>query len=687
MRELIWLALEISAHDKRYYQDDKPAISDGEYDALRQRNEEIEKRFPHLIRKDSPSKRVGATPAKGFKKVQHTVPMLSLSNAFSDQEMREFIERVRRFLKLEENEPIELVAEPKIDGLSFSARYKKNLEGKLELQYAATRGDGNEGEDITKQFLTLKNIPNHISHGLVPDVIEVRGEVFMTKTAFSALNTELEMEGSKVFANPRNAAAGSLRQLDEKITERRNLSYFVYGWGEVSDNFLEETHGETLLKIARFGFKLQPDPLSTNTAHSKYIYKINSFDELENYYLHMYERRPQLDYDIDGIVYKVNSLELQNSLGFVARAPRWAIARKFPAEQAQTLLEKIEIQVGRTGALTPVAHLSPITVGGVVVSRATLHNQDEIERKDIRMGDTVIIQRAGDVIPQVVEVVLDKRPADSQPYDYPTHCPVCGSHAVREEDEAVLRCTGGLSCAAQAVERIKHFASRNALDIDGLGDKQIEAFWQDEFIKTPVDIFSLKQKREELLSRERMGELSVNNLLEAIETARETSLERFIYALGIRHIGQRNAQLLARRYGNAQIWFTAMQQESIEAELENIEGFGSVMAQAVTEFFAEPSQVEIVQQLLDQIQVQDAKQIQSDSPLAGKTVVFTGTLTQMGRNEAKAKAEILGMKVSSSISAKTDYLVAGEKSGSKLKKAQELGVEILDEEAWLKHIL
>ncbi len=663
LRELIWLGLEITAYDKRYYQDDNPAIADAQYDKLRRRNLAIENRYPHLTRKDSPSKRVGAAPARGFSKVQHSVPMLSLGNAFSEEDMIDFIERVQRFLNIATSP--ELIAEPKIDGLSFSARYENGI-----FMRGATRGDGQMGEDITANLKTLKALPKTIENA--PTVLEVRGEVYMSKSDFAELNKQQETIGKPPFANPRNAAAGSLRQLDVSVTASRKLSYFAYGWGELQGEH-PDTQSSMLNWFAEMGFVTNP--------------LTEVCDNVEDYYATLTDKRPSLDYDIDGIVFKVNRLDWQERLGFVARAPRWAIARKFPAEQAQTLLENIEIQVGRTGALTPVAHLTPINVGGVMVSRATLHNQDEILRKDIRIGDTVIIQRAGDVIPQVVEVLLNKRPAESQAYAYPTACPVCGSHAVREEDEAILRCTGGLSCGAQAVERLKHFASRNALDIDGLGDKQIEAFWHDKLIATPADIFTLSDKREELATRDGMGELSINNLFSAIETAREISLERFIYALGIRHIGQRNAQLLARRYSNADEWFTAMQHEGVEADLENIEGFGSVMAQAVTEFFAENSQVEIVSQLLQMMQVKDAKKIESNSPLAGKVVVFTGTLVKMGRNEAKAKAESLGMKVSSSISAKTDYLVAGEKSGSKLKKAQELGVEILDEDAWLKHIL
>ncbi|MDG1288042.1 MAG: NAD-dependent DNA ligase LigA [Rickettsiales bacterium] len=661
-RELIWLALEIAAHDKRYHGQDAPVISDGEYDKLRQRNDAIEARFPHLIRKDSPSNRVGAPSIKGFSKVPHKVPMLSLSNAFSDDDMVDFSDRVKRFLNLEEG--VALLAEPKIDGLSFSARYENG-----KFVRGATRGDGQTGEDITANLRTLESLPKEIPNA--PVLLEVRGEVYMSKSDFAALNVAQESAGRDAFANPRNAAAGSLRQLDSTITASRKLSYFAYGWGEIEGD--HPTTQEGMLNwFAEMGFMTNP--------------LMQRCENVETYYSLLTEKRAELDYDIDGIVYKVNSLELQQRLGFVARAPRWAIARKFPAEQAQTLLEKIEIQVGRTGALTPVAHLTPITVGGVVVSRATLHNQDEILRKDIREGDTIIIQRAGDVIPQVVEAIIAKRPADSTPYAYPTTCPVCDSHAVREEGEAVLRCTGGLTCEAQAKERLKHFVSRNALDIDGLGDKQIELFYGEGMVHSPFDIFTLGPHRDSLMSREGFGELSVNNLFSAIETARETSLERFIFGLGIRHIGQRNAQLLARHFITAQTWFTAMQREGIAADLINIEGFGEVMAQSVVEFFAEESQCDIVDQLIEVMNIQDAKIITSDSPLAGKTVVFTGTLLKMGRNEAKAKAESLGLKVSSSLSAKTDYLVAGEKAGSKLKKATELGVDIMDENTWLKHI-
>jgi DNA ligase (NAD+) len=691
------LALEIAAHDQRYYQEDQPAISDAEYDALRQRNSAIESRFPHLIRENSPSKRVGAAPAKGFSKVKHNVPMLSLANAFSDDDMQEFADRVRRFLSLSDEEPIELVAEPKIDGLSFSARYEKGI-----FVRGATRGDGQEGEDITANLATIESLPKRLENA--PAVLEIRGEVYMSKPDFLTLNEAQEAAGKPVFANPRNAAAGSLRQLDAKVTASRKLSYFAYGWGEIEGD-TPETQSEMLQWFAQLGFVTNPltqtilslPPVRGEVRSGEALLDSElpllpptlpltggGSDAIGDYYNHLTEQRPQLLYDIDGIVYKVNSLPLQQRLGFVARAPRWAIARKFPAEQAQTVLEKIEIQVGRTGALTPVAHLTPINVGGVMVSRATLHNQDEIERKDIRVGDTVVIQRAGDVIPQVVEVLFQYRPESSQIFAFPARCPVCDSPATREEGEVVLRCQGGLTCDAQLVERLKHFVSRNALNIDGLGEKQVEAFWQDGLIHSPLDIFSLSQHRDTLMQREGMGELSVANLMNAIEQARQTGLERFIYALGIRHIGQRNAQLMARHYGAVQQWFEAMQGADVAEELITIEGFGEVMAKAVVEFFALAPQRDLVAKLIEVMEITDAGKIESDSPLAGKTLVFTGTLAQMGRNEAKAMAERLGMKVSSSLSAKTDYLVAGEKAGSKLKKAQDLGVEVLSEAEWLE---
>lgn len=680
-RELIALAMEIAAHDKRYYQEDAPLISDGEYDALRQRNDAIEARFPQLIRDDSPSKRIGAAPGKGFAKVTHSVPMLSLANAFNEEELHDFVERVQRFLSIDEFP--ELIAEPKIDGLSFSARYEngKFIQG-------ATRGDGKVGEDITENLKTIQNFPLQLQ-GRYPALLEVRGEVFIGNKDFQLLNKAQAEAGNPLFANPRNAAAGSLRQLDPTITAQRPLSYFVYSWGEmepaIAERDSEMRQSFYLVQLHSFGFQLQPNllPHDATNEEDHIVYRIRDAEALEDFYRYVYAQRPALDYDIDGIVFKVNRLDWQQRLGSITRTPRWAIARKFPAEQAQTLLEKIEIQVGRTGALTPVAHLTPITVGGVVVSRATLHNQDEIERKDIREGDTVIIQRAGDVIPQVVEVVTARRPAGSQPYTFPSHCPVCGSHAVRDEDEAVARCTGGLTCPAQVVERLKHFVSRHALDIDGLGAKQIEAFHHDGLLSSPLDIFSLHKYRDSLMRREGMGELSVQNLLAAIENAHETSLERFIYALGIRHIGQRNAQLMAQYYSTAQDWFAGMQAEDLTDTLESIEGFGKVMAQAVQDFFDEPSQVQLVEALLHIMRLKPAEKADANSPYAGKTIVFTGTLQQMGRSEAKAAAQRMGFKVSSAISSKTDYLVAGEKAGSKLKKANDLGVTIWSEEDWM----
>lgn len=663
-----WLALEIRQHDTLYYQQDAPVISDADYDALRRELETLEEAYPELQTKESPTQRVGAAPAKGFRKVKHSVPMLSLGNAFSDEDMAEFDGRVRRFLGLGDEETVEYLAEPKIDGLSFSARYEHG-----EFVQGATRGDGEEGEDITANLRTIESLPKKLVNA--PDMLEVRGEVYLPKSEFAALNAAREEAGEQIFANPRNAAAGSLRQLDPSVTASRPLRYFVYGWGEVSEDALRLSQSAMLTWLGELGFVVNSKADIVSIAAGEGAY----YDQL-------YEARPSLDYDIDGIVYKVNRLDWQQRLGFVARAPRWAIARKFPAEQAQTVIENIEIQVGRTGALTPVARLNPVTVGGVVVSNATLHNEDEIQRKDIRIGDTVVIQRAGDVIPQVVEVVLEKRPEKSVPYEFPDHCPVCHSEAIKPEGEAVTRCTGGLTCRAQLVERLKHFVSRDAMDIDGLGAKQVEAFLADELIASPVDIFALKEKREQLLGREGYQQKSVDNLLLAIENSREVSLERFIYALGIRHVGQVNAKLLAKVYLTAEDWFVAMQHEDVLEQLNEIDGFGEVMARELAAFFHETHNRETVAELLRELKVKPFEQAIQDSAVAGKVVVFTGTLVRMTRSEAKAQAEGLGAKVGSSVSSKTDYLVAGEAAGSKAKKAAELGITTLSEDDWLEMI-
>lgn len=679
------LAKEIKAHDVAYYSKDAPVVSDAEYDRLRQELLALEARFPELISPDSPSQSVGVVPAKGFGKVRHKVPMLSLDNAFSNDELREFEGRIRRFLGLDAHEDVAFFAEPKIDGLSASLRYEKGMFVK-----GATRGDGQEGEDITGNLRGVTDLPLELSGDQtpVPDIFEIRGEVYMSKSDFLSLNTAQSESGGKIFANPRNAAAGSLRQLDYAITKSRNLRFFAYAWGEVSA-IPGKTQSEVLAVFKEWGFSV--NPLSRVCANMEEA--IDAYRKIE-------ELRATLDYDIDGVVFKVNQLEWQDRLGFVSRSPRWAIAHKFPAEQATTIIEDIEIQVGRTGALTPVARLRPVTVGGVVVSNATLHNEDEIRRKDVRKGDTVVIQRAGDVIPQVVEVVLDKRPEDSAPYDFPITCPICGSHAVKEinentgKEDAVRRCTGGLICRAQAVERLKHFVSRNALDIEGLGAKLVETFYEDGLIRSPADIFTLEKRDSaegnltRIKNREGFGDKATRNLFDAIDERREISLDRFIYALGIRHIGQGNARLLARNYltfASLRERLSAMGNAAGEAysELLHIDGIGAAVADAVTEFFHEERNQKMLDDLLSEVTVSDFEAPAQDSAVAGKTVVFTGTLELMTRQEMKAKAEGLGAKVSGSISAKTDYLVAGANAGSKLKKAKELDVTVLNEQEWL----
>ena len=673
--ELERLAREIAHHDRLYYQRDAPEISDADYDTLRTRNEAIEARFAHLKRADSPSDRLGAAPSSGFKKVRHSVPMLSLANAFGEEEVSDFLARIARFLDL--SEPPEILAEPKIDGLSCALLYD---EGKLRL--AATRGDGATGEDITANVRTIDEIPETLQGQGWPRILEVRGEVYMRRADFAAFNRRQEETDSKVFANPRNAAAGSLRQLDPTITAQRPLRFFAYAWGRISEP-LGETMAEARGRLRSWGFPVtEPAELC------------GSLDGLLAYYRQLLSQRPELPFDIDGLVYKVNRLDLQQRLGFVSRAPRWAIAHKFPAEKAETILREITIQVGRTGALTPVAILEPITVGGVVVSRATLHNEDEIERKDAREGDHVIIQRAGDVIPQVVAVVPARRPAASKPYVFPETCPECGSHAVREPDEIVRRCSGGLICPAQAVERLKHFVSRHAFDIEGLGDKQVKFLFESERIRTPGDIFRLQatdgQGAAPLSEQPGWGELSAENLFRAIDTRRRISLDRFIYALGIRHIGRENARVLARYYATIDHLREALakaQTSESEAyqELIGIDGIGPKVADSLLAFFAEPHNLEVLHDLTNTLDIEDLVLADtSDSPVAGKTVVFTGKLEALTRDEAKARAETLGAKVAGSVSRNTDFLVAGPGAGSKAKKAEELGVRILSEEEWLE---
>lgn len=681
-KELERLAEEIARHDALYHGEDAPEISDADYDRLRQRNDEIEKRFPGLIREDSPSQRVGAAPSEKFEKVVHKVPMLSLSNAFSDVDLEDFLARIRRFLNLKEGEELFLTAEPKIDGLSASLRYEK---GKFVL--GATRGDGREGENVTANLRTIGDIPLEVKAKDMPEVFEVRGEVYMSHEDFAALNERQEKDGKPIFANPRNAAAGSLRQLDSSITRQRPLRFFAYAWGDVS-GLPAHTQMGVIEAMGRWGFATNP-----------LMRRCASAEEMLAFYREVEEQRATLGYDIDGIVYKVDRLDLQGRLGFVSRSPRWAIAHKFPAEQAVTVLEAIDIQVGRTGALTPVARLKPVTVGGVVVSNATLHNEDEIARKDVRIGDTVVVQRAGDVIPQIVRVMEEHRPKGAKPYEFPETCPECGSHAVREinpktgKPDAVRRCTGGLVCPAQAVERLKHFVSRNAFDIEGLGAKQVEAFYHDGRIMRPADIFTLeerdKKSLKKLKDKEGWGDTSAKNLFAAIEERRKVRLDRFLFALGIRHIGETTARLLARSYGSIEALMAAMKEASApesEAyqELLSIDGIGEVVAEAVVDFFQEEHNREAVEALLAAgVAPEPLEAQETGSPVAGKTVVFTGSLELFTRSEAKAKAESLGAKVSGSVSAKTDILVAGPGAGSKLKKAQELDIQILDEQGWL----
>ncbi|MBT3238589.1 MAG: NAD-dependent DNA ligase LigA [Rhodospirillaceae bacterium] len=672
-KELAELADQIKAHDAAYYQNDAPNVSDADYDALRQRNDALEKLHPDLVRDDSPSKRVGAVAADGFGKVTHSQPMLSLGNAFSTDDMADFTDGVRRFLKeLSDDEmlPLELVAEPKIDGLSISLRY----EDRTFVQ-AATRGDGTTGEDVTANILTLKQLPKQLPAD-APDVLEVRGEVYMSKPDFQKLNNMQEKAGDKVFANPRNAAAGSLRQLDVSVTAGRALSFFIYGVGDTSTP-LSDTHWGVLQKLRDWGLPVNPKTQVCADGAAA-----------DAYYEDLNDSRAGLDYDLDGIVYKVDRLDWQDRLGAVSRAPRWAIARKFPAEQATTVLKEIDIQVGRTGSLTPVARLEPVTVGGVVVSNATLHNEDYISDKDIRIGDTVVVQRAGDVIPQVVRVVTDKRSTDAKPYTFPDTCPECDSRAVREEGEAKRHCSGGLVCPAQAIERLKHFVSRDAFDIEGLGGKHMETFLKDGLVKSPGEIFKLTE--QDLAGRDGWGEQSAKNLLAAIEDRRTIALERFIYALGIPQVGQATAKLLAHRYGSLGAWRTAMIAAHVHGseaygDLVSIDGIGDAMARDLIAFFDEQHNLDVVAALEEQLDVQDfvAPDV-SDSPFTGKTMVFTGALEAMSRGEAKARAEGLGAKVAGSVSKKTDYVVVGADAGSKAKRAAELGVTVLSEAEWLE---
>ncbi len=695
--ELQRLAAEIAHHDALYHGKDEPEISDADYDALKRRNDAIEAQFPGLVRTDSPSQRVGAAPAGIFAQVTHARPMLSLDNTFSDEDVQDFVSSVYRFLGQMPDNSIAFTAEPKIDGLSMSLRYENR-----KLVTAATRGDGTTGENVTANIRTIREIPNELPAD-APDIVEVRGEVYMAKSDFMALNAQMEAEGKQTYVNPRNTASGSLRQLDPKVTASRKLRFFAYAWGEMSQ-MPAETQWEMVQVFGRWGFPINP-----------LTERLSSVQAILDHYREIGLQRPDLDYDIDGVVYKVDRLDLQARLGFRSRSPRWATAHKFPAEQAFTTVEAIDIQVGRTGALTPVARLTPITVGGVVVTNATLHNADYIEGignsgqrirpedHDIRIGDTVIVQRAGDVIPQVLDVVLEKRPAEASRYVFPKTCPVCGSHAVREKNEktgkldSVTRCTGGFVCRAQAVEHIKHFVSRNAFDIEGLGTKQVDFFFESDdpalMIRTAPDIFTLKARQERSLTKleniEGFGRVSVRKLFEAIDARREIALNRFIFALGIRHVGETTAKLLARSYGSYAAFAEAMQAAGSKSgdawnDLNSIDGIGEVVAASIVEFFKEPRNLEVVERLLSEVTPLDAEAaVVSDSPVAGKTVVFTGSLERFTRDEAKARAEGLGAKVAGSVSKKTDYVVAGPGAGSKLDKARELGVEVMTEDEWL----
>ncbi len=669
--ELARLAAEIAQHDRLYHERDAPEITDAEYDALRRRNAAIEARFPALVRADSPSRRIGGAPSSGFAKLRHRVPMLSLDNAFEAADFTEFWTRARRFLGLAASAPLALIGEPKIDGLSINLTYEHG-----RLVHGATRGDGTEGEDVTANLRTIETVPQRL-HGHAPALIEVRGEVFMTKADFLALNAALEKAGQRLLANPRSGAAGSLRQLDIKVTAGRRLALFAYAMGEASEK-LADTHAGYLDRLRDWGFTV-----------NKLSRRLPDLAAAASFQAEMADARAALPYDIDGVVYKIDDLALQRRLGFAGRAPRWAVAWKFPAEQTTTQLNDIRIQVGRTGALTPVAALTPVNVGGVLVARATLHNEDEIARKDVRVGDTVLVQRAGDVIPQVLSVLIERRPPDAVPFVFPDHCPACGSAAVRPPGEVVRRCTGGLVCPAQRVERLVHFVSRPAFDIEGLGEKTIQEFYALGWLAGPADMFRLPAHEAEIAAREGWGAVSARNLSRAIAARRHISLARFIYALGIRRIGERNAQLLARHYGTFAVWRARMLAATTigseeRSELGAIVGIGPAIAEELAEFFAEPRNVAALDELAAELTIERAAPAEAaDSALAGKTIVFTGTMEAMTRPEAKARAEALGAKVTDSVSKRTDYVVVGADAGSKARRATEMGVRTLTEAEWL----
>ena len=658
---LMRLAKEIARHDKLYHDRDAPEISDSDYDALVRENRELEERFPHLVRADSPSIRLGAVPTTALAKVTHARPMLSLENAFSEEEVADFAGRVRRFLNLPADAFVAMTAEPKIDGLSCSLRYENG-----ELVLAATRGDGAVGEDVTANVRTIFDIPKQLSG--TPGVLEVRGEVYMSKDDFEALNERQEASGGKIFANPRNAAAGSLRQKDANITAARPLRFLAHGWGEISEP-LADTQFGAMKRIEDFGIPVSDllvrcDDLAAMLAHYRAIEKA----------------RAELPFDIDGVVYKVDRLDLQARLGFVARAPRWGLAHKFPAEKAETTLEAIDIQVGRTGKLTPVGRLTPVGVGGVIVANVTLHNRDEIQRLGLRVGDRVRIQRAGDVIPQVVENLTRDEVRD--PYLFPDHCPQCNSEAVAEEGEVDVRCTGGLICPAQRFERLRHFVSRGALDIEGLGEKSIAEFIELGWLHSPADIFRLKTFRDQLIGREGWKEKSVDNLLKSIEAKREPVGPRFLFGLGIRHVGIVTARDLLKCFGTVEELRRAATSDGGEAELSSVQGVGPVVAQALVDFFHEEHNREVFDDLLSEVSPRPFVSDSRQTEWTGKTIVFTGSLETMSRDEAKAQAERLGARAAGSVSAKTDLVVAGPGAGSKLKKAEDLGIRVVNEAEW-----
>jgi DNA ligase (NAD+) len=676
------LAAEIAGHDRRYYQDDAPSVSDADYDALRRRYGAIEERFPQLRTLESLTQRVGAAPSGRFAKVRHAVPMLSLDNAFAEEDVVDFVGRIRRFLRLADDEEIAFSAEPKIDGLSMSLRYEDGA-----LVTGATRGDGSEGEDVTANVKTLEDVPKRLKGRGVPKICEVRGEVYMTKAAFLELNRKQAEAGKPLYVNPRNTAAGSLRQLDPTITASRPLGFFAYAWGEMSE-MPADTQSGMIKWFASCGFKTNP-----------LTEMCRSVEGLLEFHRKIEAERATLDYDIDGVVYKVDRLDWQERLGFVSRSPRWAIAHKFPAEKATTIVKDIEIQVGRTGALTPVAKLEPVTVGGVVVQNATLHNEEEIKRLDVRIGDTVTIQRAGDVIPQVLGVVIEKRKRGAKVYQFPKKCP-CPLHTdvVREiiaggAEGARAHCTGEFACPFQAIEHLRHFVSRRAFDIDGLGEKQIELFYEQEWVREPAEIFTLEERNKKihLEEVEGFGETSVRNLFGAIAARREISLERFIYALGVRHVGETTAVALARGYGSWDDFHEACRKlakgdAETKEEMDALDQIGDTVIESLGEYFSEAHNVKRIDRLVKQVNIRDAEKPRADSAVAGKTVVFTGSLEKMTRDEAKASAERLGAKVSGSVSKKTDYVVAGPGAGSKLTEAKKLGVNVLTEDEWAKLI-